>query len=209
MLSVKICGITRLEDALAAVEEGASAVGFIFVPSSPRRVAAAAAASIIRRLPPFVTPVGVFVNEAREAILRTIDETGIRCLQLHGDESPDETQGYPLPVIKSFRVGEGFDIARLRAYDAAAYLLDTAVPGVYGGTGKTFDWAIARRATAVGRIVLGGGITPGNVARAATESGAYAIDLSSGVESAPGIKDRKRMRELFENLRGAGAPRLS
>ena len=205
-MSVKICGITRLQDALAAAEEGAAAVGFIFVPSSPRRIGIAAAREIIRGLPPFVTPVGVFVNAEREEILRTIGATGIRCLQLHGDEPPEAAAGYALPVIKSFRVGEVFDAGMLKTYAVAAYLLDTAVPGMYGGTGRTFDWAVARRVSAAGRIILSGGISPGNAARAAAEAAPYAIDVSSGVESAPGIKERSKIRELFDSLRGAKAP---
>ena len=209
MVSVKICGITRKEDALAAAGEGASAVGFIFVPSSPRRIEPPRAAEIIRTLPPFVTPVGVFVNASRELIMRTIDATGVRCLQLHGDESPSETEGYPLPVIKAFRVGERFDEKEMDAYTVTACLLDASVPGMYGGTGRTFDWAIARRASASRRIILSGGLTPANAARAAAESGAYGIDLSSGLESAPGVKDSRKIRALFENLRGEPAPRTS
>jgi len=206
VLSVKICGITRLEDALAAAEEGASAVGFIFVPSSPRRIDTGAAAAIIRALPPFVTPVGVFVNAPRETVVRTIDATGIRCLQLHGDEPPGDTAGYPLPVIKAFRVGEGFDPAVMDAYSVQACLLDASVPGMLGGTGRTFDWEIARRAARSRRIILSGGITPANAARAVAEVRPYAIDLSSGVESAPGIKERSKIRDLFESLRAAGTP---
>jgi len=157
-------------------------------------------------LPPFVTPVGVFVNAPRETIMRTIEATGIRCLQLHGDEPPEAVEGYPVPVIKSFRVGDRFATDILRTYDVAACLLDAAVPGLHGGTGRTFDWEIARRAAAAGRIILSGGITPANIARAVREVRPYAIDLSSGVESSPGIKERSKIRELFENLRGAVAP---
>ena len=209
MVSVKICGITRKEDALAAAEEGASAVGFIFVPSSPRRIEPASAAEIIRALPPFVTPVGVFVNAGREVIMRTIGATGVRCLQLHGDEPPSETEGYPLPVIKAFRVGVDFDEKAMEAYTVPAYLLDASVPGRYGGTGRTFDWAIARRASMSRRIILSGGLTPANAAGAAAASGAYGIDLSSGLESVPGVKDSRKIRELFRNLRGEPAPRTS
>ncbi|HUI10968.1 MAG TPA: phosphoribosylanthranilate isomerase [Bacteroidota bacterium] len=209
MIRVKICGITRMEDAMAAAEEGASALGFIFFPPSPRYIDSRGAAAIIREIPPFVTPVGVFVNETREEILRTIDATGIRCLQLHGDELPEDTAGYDVPVIKSFRVGDGFDVAAMAPYRAAAYLLDASAPGMYGGTGKTFDWRVARRASETMRIILSGGISPENVARAAAEVMPYAVDLSSGVESAPGIKDRRKIRELFERLKGVPAPRPS
>jgi len=200
---VKICGITRLEDALAAAEEGAAAVGFIFVRTSPRHIDPGAAAQIIRRLPPFVSPVGVFVNESRANVLAAIERTGIRCLQLHGDERPPETADYPVPVIKSFRVSDDFDPSLIASYSLPAYLLDTFVPGKHGGTGKTFDWKKAHEASRYGRIILGGGITPDNVALAARTAEPYGIDVSSGVETSPGVKDRQKIRSLFRNLRYA------
>lgn len=200
---VKICGITRLEDALAAAEEGAAAVGFIFVRSSPRYIAPADAAEIIRKLPPFITSVGVFVNEVRAEILRTIGQTKIRCLQLHGEEPPAETAGYPVPVIKSFHVSDEFDPSVMASYPLPAYLLDTSVAGMQGGTGKTFDWRKAQEASRFGRIILSGGITPENAAVASRTVRPYAIDVNSGVESSAGIKDRERIRNLFENLRNA------
>ena len=198
---VKICGITRLEDALASAEEGAAAVGFIFVRSSPRYIAPGAAAEIIAELPPFICPVGVFVNEPRGEILSTIERTGIRCLQLHGEEQPAETAGYTVPVIKSFHVTEEFDPSVMPSYRLPAYLLDTSVAGMHGGTGKTFDWRKAVEASRFGRIILSGGITPENAAAACRTVRPYAIDVSSGVESSAGIKDRVRIRNLFENLR--------
>lgn len=200
---VKICGITRPDDALAAAEEGASAVGFIFVRSSPRYVEPEKAGEIIRRLPPFVTPVGVFVNEERAHVISVIACSGIRCLQLHGEESPEDASGYPVPVIKAFRVGDGFDPALLADYAVSAYLLDASVPGMHGGTGKTFDWAVAREASRYGRIILGGGITPGTAALAIRAARPYALDVSSGVEISPGIKDRSKIRALLENCRNA------
>jgi phosphoribosylanthranilate isomerase len=200
---VKICGITRLQDALASGEEGAAAVGFIFVRSSPRRISLEAASEIIRELPPFICPVGVFVNETRREVLDAIRRTGIRCLQLHGEEGPADTTGYPVPVIKSFHVSDAFDPSLIASYSLPAYLLDTSLPGMHGGTGKTFDWKKAQEASRFGRIILSGGITPENVGLAARAVGPYAIDVSSGVESSPGIKDRRRIRELFENLRNA------
>jgi phosphoribosylanthranilate isomerase len=200
-MRVKICGITRMEDALAAAEEGAAAVGFIFFRPSPRYIAPADAGRIIESLPPFVCPVGVFVNQHRADVLSTIEQTGIRCVQLHGDESPAETAGYPVPVIKSFRAADDFDPTRIVSYSLPAYLLDASVPGMYGGTGKTFDWKIAQEASRYGRIILSGGITPENVALAARTVHPYAIDVSSGVESSSGIKDRERIKTLFENIR--------
>jgi phosphoribosylanthranilate isomerase len=200
---VKICGITRLEDALASAEEGAAAVGFIFVRSSPRHIAPAAAAEIIRKLPPFICPVGVFLNEVRADVLATIEQTKIRCLQFHGEEPPADTVDYPVPVIKSFRVNDEFDPSLIGAYSLPAYLLDASVPGMHGGTGKTFDWRKAQEASRYGRIILSGGITPENVARAFRTVRPYAIDVSSGVESSAGVKDRQRIRGLIENLRNA------
>jgi phosphoribosylanthranilate isomerase len=200
---VKICGITRLEDALAAAGEGAAAVGFIFVRSSPRYIAPGAAAEIILKLPPFICPVGVFVNEPREDVLTTIGRTGIRCLQLHGEEPPGATAGYPVPVIKAFHVNDEFDPSVMALYPLPAYLLDTSVSGMYGGTGKTFDWGKARDASRFGRVILSGGITPENAAIARRTARPYAIDVNSGVEASPGIKDRHRIRKLFENLRNA------
>ena len=200
---VKICGITRLEDALAAADEGAAAVGFIFVRESRRYVDPDEAGRIINKLPPFVSPVGVFADSARAEVLSTIGRTGIRCVQFHGEETPADTLGYPLPVIKAFRVGEGFDPAVIAAYPLPAFLLDASVPGMRGGTGKTFDWMKAQGASRYGRIILGGGITPGNAALAVQTVRPYAIDVSSGVESSPGVKDRKKISALFESLRGA------
>jgi phosphoribosylanthranilate isomerase len=200
-MRVKICGITRMEDALAAADAGADAVGFIFYRSSTRYIAPADAAKIIEKLPPFVCPVGVFVNAGREEIARTILLTGIRCLQLHGDEAPGEALGYTLPVIKSFRAAPGFDASVIASYKLTAFLLDASVPGMYGGTGKTFDWEMARDASRYGRVILSGGITPANVADAVRTVKPYAVDVSSGVESSPGVKDRGRIRLLFENVR--------
>ena len=200
---VKICGITRLDDALAAAEEGASAVGFIFARPSPRYIGPEEAGEIVSRLPPFVTPVGVFVNGTRVEVMSAIARSGIRCLQFHGEETPEETAGYPVPVIKAFRVGDGFDLSLLATYNVPAFLLDASVPGMRGGTGKTFDWAIARDASQYGRVMLGGGITPGNALRAVRTTRPYALDVSSGVEISPGIKDRTKIRELLENCRNA------
>ncbi len=206
MVRVKICGMTRGEDALFAVDAGATALGFIFVPGSPRRVTLESARSIIRSLPPMVTPVGVFVDAARAVITETIERTGIQCLQLHGDETPEETEGYPVPVIKSFRVGADFDPGRLSAYPVHACLLDTHVEGIRGGTGRTFNWDIAVRAREYSRIIVSGGISAENVGEAIRRVRPYAIDVSSGVESSPGIKDRGKIGLLMEAVRRSDPP---
>jgi phosphoribosylanthranilate isomerase len=202
-MRVKICGITRVDDALAAASAGASAIGFIFVHASPRYIDAESAALIVRALPPAVTPVGVFVNESREGINRVVARSGIRALQLHGEESPEATAGFSVPVIKSFRVGGGFSVESLRAFSVHAILLDKFMPGVHGGTGKTFDWNVANAATTYGRVILSGGIHAGNVADAIRRVHPYAIDVSSGVEASPGIKDPEKMAALFRAVRDA------
>ncbi len=202
-MRVKICGITRAEDALQAVEAGASALGFIFVQSSPRYIRPEQARAIIAEIPPFVVPVGVFVDAGRPDIMRLIDETGIRCLQLHGHETPEETVGYPVPVFKGFRVSQDFDLEALGTYPSRTFLLDAHVAGIYGGTGRTFDWRIALAARRFGRIIVGGGITPENVGEAIAAAAPFAIDVSSGVESAPGIKDSGKIRRLFDAVAGA------
>jgi phosphoribosylanthranilate isomerase len=204
-MKVKICGITREEDALSAVEAGADALGFIFAEGSPRTIAVAAARHIIAQLPPLVTPVGVFVDAPRSKILQTIHHTGIQVVQLHGNEKPRDLEDIPVPVIKAFRIGRGFDIRTLGTYSAGAYLLDTFLPGIPGGTGKTFDWEIAVKAKAFGPVILSGGITPANVAEATRRVRPYAIDVSSGVESSRGIKDPEKIRHLFNVVRSVNA----
>jgi phosphoribosylanthranilate isomerase len=202
-VQIKICGITRPEDALVACEYGANALGFIFVPSSPRYVSPAAAGRIIAGLPPFVAPVGVFVNETRDRINETIASSGIRVIQLHGEETAEEAASYAVPVIKGFRVREGFDVESLDAYPVSAFLLDSHSGHMHGGTGKTFDWSIAVGANQSRRIILGGGLTPQNVAEAVTRVRPYAVDVSSGVEVSPGIKDVRRIKEFIQNARAA------
>ena len=202
-MRVKICGITRVEDAVVAADAGADAVGLIFVPSSPRYISPESAARIVRALPQTITPVGVFVNESREEIGRVVARSGVRALQLHGEESPEATIGFTIPVIKSFRVGEEFSVESVRGYPVSAILLDALVPGLYGGTGKTFDWNIAIAAKAYGRVILSGGIHAENVSDAIRSVRPYAIDVNSGVESSPGIKDPEKIAALFRAVRDA------
>ncbi len=201
MVRVKICGITNREDALCAVEEGADALGFIFYAPSPRYIPPERAGEIIRDLPPFVTPVGVFVNEDRERITSVAASAGLRAIQLHGDESPQDCQGYPVPVIRALRVGEGFDPETMTAYPVETFLLDTAKAGLYGGTGETFDWTFAKGASSYGRIILSGGINPDNVAEAICSVRPYAVDCGSGVEAEPGRKDHKKVAAFFQAVR--------
>jgi phosphoribosylanthranilate isomerase len=200
-VKIKVCGITNAADAHDAVEAGADALGFIFVPASLRYVTQDVASGIIQTLPPFVTPVGVFVDAARELIRATIESTGIRCLQLHGDETPEDTLGYRVPVYKSFRVGKDFPIDVMQPYKTSAYLLDTFVNGRHGGTGRTFDWNIAVKAKTMGRIILSGGLTSENVGDALATVRPYGVDVNSGVESSPGKKDKQKIYEFIHRVR--------
>ncbi len=199
-MKVKICGITNIDDALYAAELGADALGFIFVKSSPRFVTPKAARKIIQELPPFIIPVGVFADVPKEEIVEMIEQTGIKCVQLHGNETPEQLAGFPVPVYKSFRVDSSFNPEILRRYKGSAYLLDTKISGELGGTGKTFNWEIAVKAKECGRIILAGGLTPENIIDAVRIVQPYAVDVNSGVEEHPGKKDQIKLKLLFDRL---------
>jgi len=203
---VKICGITNSDDALAAVDAGADALGFVFFRRSPRFIAPDLAAKIVRALPPFVTTVGVFVDEKPVEVNRVADACGLTMAQLHGAEDPDACEGVEVPVVKAFRV-QGDPILSLRAYagKVSGFLLDTFVDEVVGGTGKTFDWELAVQAKAFGRIILAGGITPDNVSEAIARVRPHGIDVSSGVEIRPGRKDRDKIERLLRTVAEADA----
>ncbi len=198
---IKICGITRLEDALLALELGADALGFVFAEGSPRRLTPEQGRGITAELPPLCARIGVFADEAPRAMEAAALVAGLTCLQLHGDETPETCRALTLPWYKAHRVGDGFDLERLRRFGGPAFLLDAAAPGVRGGSGRTFDWSIARQAAAYGRVILAGGLTPDNVEDAITAARPYAVDVSSGVESAPGRKDRRRLQLFIERVR--------
>jgi phosphoribosylanthranilate isomerase len=194
---VKICGITRTEDALLAAELGAAYVGFIFAPSR-RRISPEDASAIISKLPPSVTPVGVFVNAERNGIMDVTWRSGIRAVQLHGEESPEFCAGFPgIEVLKAFRVHADFDAGLLETYGCDGFVLDAWHPERRGGTGETFDWSLAVAAADAHRVLLAGGLMPENVGEAINHVKPYGVDLSSGIESAPGIKDHVKMRALF------------
>ncbi len=197
---VKICGITRKDDALRAVEYGADALGFVFYSRSPRSLQPEAAGEIIAELPPFVTTVGVFVNEEPSRIDEILRITGIEVVQLHGDEPPESCSCWPR-VIKAFRVRELTDLDALSGYKVSAYLLDTYSPESYGGTGQLFNWDIALDAKRFGPVVLAGGLTPDNVERAVRWVRPYAVDVSSGVELEKGIKDAEKVRLFIERAK--------
>ena len=204
-VKVKICGITNWTDARRAIAGGAELLGFNFYERSPRYITPANARRIVRRLPKNVRAVGVFVNETEQKMLDTARTVGLDQLQLHGDESPAMVArlARSLPVIKAVRVRKPFRASQLAPFKrASAFLLDGFDRSARGGTGKTFDWEIARRAKRYGRIFLAGGLTPENIGDAIRAARPYAVDVCSGVEARPGKKDPVRMRKL---LRAAGA----
>ncbi|HWW91918.1 MAG TPA: phosphoribosylanthranilate isomerase [Vicinamibacteria bacterium] len=203
---VKICGITSPGDARLAVEAGADALGFVFWPGSPRRVDPETARRIGAGLPPFVWRVGVFVDADQETLAATADAAGLDLLQLHGDEPPEAFAGLNRRALKALRVGGGFSPEMARPYEgrAAGLLLDTQEGGAPGGTGRSFDWSRARGlGERVGFLMLAGGLTPENVADAIAVVRPHAVDVSSGVESAPGRKDPRRVRAFVEAVRRA------
>jgi len=204
-MKVKICGLTCLEDAMLAVEAGASALGFIFHPASKRYITPAEVGKITPMIPSTVTTVGVFVDALREEILRTVRDSGVQSAQVHGQQRAEDLQSYPFPVYKGFRVSPSFDVSVLSRYSLPLFLLDTFVEGVHGGTGRTFDWTVAARAARYGRIMLAGGITSGNVLVAIEQARPYAVDVNSGVEAEVGRKDRAKIKALFAAIRAAGA----
>lgn len=197
---VKICGMTNREDAIFSASAGADMLGFIFYDKSPRYIEPSAAATIIGELPPYVTPVGVFVNETRTAIERIINETGIRALQLSGEETPQDCQGYSVKIVKAFRIRQHQEIDKLKRYTVSAFMLDGAPEGKYGGSGTLPDFSIALEMKELKPLFLAGGINPENVVRVVQSVGPYALDVNSGVEETPGKKDHKKVALLFERL---------
>jgi phosphoribosylanthranilate isomerase len=193
MVRVKICGITNLADAQAAVAAGADALGFVFYDQSPRNISPQKAAAIIAQLPPFIQTVGLFVDEDDERVNWTADFCGLDLIQLHGDESPAYCLDIRRRIVKAFRVKDAASLARIGGYAVAGLLLDAWSPTAPGGTGLTFDWPLAQQAAGVQPIILAGGLTPENVAQAITIVKPYGVDVSSGVEAAPGKKDHEKL----------------
>lgn len=192
---VKICGVTSVEDGLAVAEAGADALGLMFYEPSSRHVSLRTAAEISRAVPPFLLKVGVFVDAESDQVMQAIETCGLNLLQFHGDESPEYCRSFPVMTIKAFRMRDTQSLAILPAYDTGAWLLDAYVPGAVGGTGEAFNWELAIEARKLGRpIFLAGGLTPGNVAAAIRQVQPYGVDVSSGVESAPGRKDHAKVR---------------
>ncbi|GBD98826.1 N-(5'-phosphoribosyl)anthranilate isomerase [bacterium BMS3Abin07] len=205
MVKVKICGLTRLEDALSAIEYGADALGFVFYEKSPRFMSPEAAGEIVKKLPPFVTTVGVFVNDHPSRINEVVKTAGLDMVQLHGDEPQEMCDMWPR-VIKAFRVRDSRDLERLKKYQVAAYLLDAYDPGIPGGTGQSFNWDIAVEAKQGGRVILAGGLTPDNVEKAVRRVRPYGVDVSSGVEKKKGIKDCDKMKLFIARAKSTVQP---
>jgi phosphoribosylanthranilate isomerase len=202
-LFVKICGITRRQDAELAVRLGADALGFVFWAGSPRSVTAAVAKEIVEGLPSDVMTVGVFVDAAVEEVRRTVDAVGLTAVQLHGAETPEYCRrlAHASTVIKAVTVGNG--VLPVGEFDAdVIVLVDAHDAERYGGTGKTANWDAAREIAASRRTILAGGLTANNVKLAVQSVRPYGVDVSSGVESAPGIKDATRLKGFFEALHG-------
>jgi phosphoribosylanthranilate isomerase len=200
---VKICGITRVEDALAAAAAGADAIGLVFYAKSPRAVGIEQAQAIIAALPPFVTTVGLFVDMDRDELQRILADVPLDLLQFHGDESPEQCEGFNRPYIKALRVKAGDDIAaQVNRYPGAkGILLDTYVEGVPGGTGEAFDWSLVPEGLSK-PVILAGGLHADNVASAVAQVRPYAVDVSGGVEASKGIKDAEKVGAFIRAARG-------
>lgn len=203
-VAVKICGITRVEDALAAAQAGAHALGFIFHPPSPRNIDVPRAQAIVRALPPFITTVGVFVDPDRAFVQAVIKEIRLGALQFHGDEDPEFCGGFSMPYVKAVRVRRDLDLLQCASVfrAAQALLLDAFVPGSHGGTGQTFDWSLIPPALPV-PVVLSGGLDAANVATAIRHVRPWAVDVSSGVEIDKGIKDAAKIAAFMRGVRDA------
>jgi phosphoribosylanthranilate isomerase len=201
-VKLKVCGITSLPDAQDAVSCGAAYLGFNFYPKSPRYIDPATAGFIIERLPREVIPVGIFVNEPRpEDVLEIIRLSGVWMAQLHGEEDGDYCERIGAHrVIKAVRPNDGFDVRSVSGMPASAILLDAFDPKLYGGTGKTANWEVAREIARFSRVFLAGGLSPDNVAEAIRAVGPFAVDLNSGIESSPGRKDLAKLRRVREEI---------
>jgi len=202
---VKICGITNAEDAAVAVAAGADALGFNFYRKSPRYIEPAVARQIVVSLPPFITSVGVFVNEELTTVRSIMDACGLGLAQLHGDEPPNYCQELSRPVIKALRLKDRGSFLALAEFEGPAgvrgFIVDTFSETAYGGTGQVTDWALAAEAAKAATILLAGGLTPANVAEAIRAVRPYGVDVSSGVESVPGKKDQRKVRAFLDAVR--------
>ena len=201
-IKIKICGITNLEDAGVAVEAGADALGFVFYSQSPRCIESAIAKRIIAQLPPFVIPVGVFVNHDQETIRNVFDECGLAFAQLHGEETPTFCESLGRPVLRALRLRDRGSLLALAEYKGRmgvrGFIVDAFSTQAYGGTGQTVDWSLAREVAQAAPILLAGGLTANNVQEAIRQVQPYGVDVSSGVEKSPGQKDHEKIRTFTQ-----------
>ena len=200
-IKVKICGTTSLNDALLAIESGADAVGFIFYKESPRNISQKDVKDIVVQLPPFIETVGVFVNETSDKVNRIAEQCRLTAVQLHGDESPAFCRRIKRRVIKAVRVKDAESLKGMSGYDVSGYLLDAFNEESRGGTGKIFDWNLALRAKKQGPVIIAGGLNPFNVYTAIHRVKPYGVDVCSGVEKSPGIKDPEKVGEFIKAVR--------
>jgi len=204
----KICGITRVEDALIAAQAGVDAIGLVFYAKSPRAVSVEQAQKIIAALPPFVSTVGLFVNASRAEVNAVLSQVPLDVLQFHGDETPAECEGFARPYFRALRMQPGVDIAHLAEQYSSAQgiLLDAWVPGVHGGTGERFDWARIPSALAK-PLILAGGLNADNIGQAIEQVQPWAVDVSGGVEASHGIKDADKVRKFLYAVQMKNAQR--
>ena len=204
-VKVKICGLTNAEDAAAVVEAGADAVGFVFHKKSPRCAEAAVVKGIVKTLPPFVLPIGVFVNEDAKVVRDIVDSCGLALAQLHGDETAAYCEALGRPVLKAIRLKDRRSFLILAEFQGRAgvrgFLVDAFSSDAYGGTGQVADWSLAAEASSAASVLLAGGLTPENVSQAILQVRPYGVDVSSGVEASPGKKDHEKVRAFVRAVR--------
>jgi phosphoribosylanthranilate isomerase len=200
-LFIKICGVTNADDAVCAVDNGADAIGFNFYPSSTRFIVPEKAREISDALDASILRVGIFVNPARDYVETTIRQVGLNVIQFSGNETPDDISGFQVKVFKAIHITGVESLAAMKLYGVDAFLLDTHRDGDFGGTGETFDWDVARKAKQFGNVILAGGLNPRNVSAAVRLARPYGVDVSSGVEVRPGIKDRKKIKDFIRRAR--------
>jgi len=204
MVRVKVCGITNAVDALRAVELGADALGFIFYKGSKRYIDPRDAHRIISSLPPFISSVGVFVNQTVPEIKGAVETSGVDRVQLHGDETPEFCAMLPYKLIKAVRVKDTVNSDQVELYPVRAILFDKHTDEMYGGTGTSFDWGVLKGINISKKVILSGGLTPENVSRAIEIVKPYGVDVSTGVEDSPGKKNHMKMRKFIEAVKNGG-----
>jgi len=200
MTRIKICGITNYEDAIQAIRLGCDAVGFIFA-KSPRNINLDKVKTICEALPPFINKVGVFVNQSTAEILNTVNYCGLDIIQLHGSESTIDANDTTIPIIKAFKARNADIVDEIQRERCQVFLLDSFISGMEGGTGQSFDWNIARKASEIGNLVLAGGLDHKNIVSALDKVRPYAVDVCSGVEKKPGLKDHKKLQQFINEVR--------